>query len=119
MEKLRPGRQAEQLDQYRHKCLQSIADLERRMQAIGDIRDAQYKKLRCQKFSYQKRLRDRMKSKSVSDQLQLSEAIIELLSSESLKQIPDASKREELQARLRREKNKRYLSFLPKSKHLY
>ena len=45
--KSRPGKRAIQIDRYRENCLSKIANLESRMQAIGNKQDPEWKKLRC------------------------------------------------------------------------
>ena len=84
------GKRALHIDRYREKCLVKLASLESRMEAIADHRDPQYKKLRCQKIAYQKRLRDRNRSQKVLDEIALTEGVIELVSSEALKMLPAA-----------------------------
>ena len=57
--KSRRGKRSLNISDYRTRCLKRITDLEARMSEIGNVRDAQWKKLRCQKIAYEKRLRDR------------------------------------------------------------
>ena len=57
--KRRRGKRSLNISDYRKRCLNRIADLEARMSKIDNVRDPQWKKLRCQKIAYEKRLRDR------------------------------------------------------------
>ena len=75
---------------YQEKCLGQIASLELRMQAIGDYKDPLWKKLRCQKIAYEKRLRDRIRDQNEKEQIAMIEAIITHLSQEALKTLPKA-----------------------------
>ena len=58
------------------------------MQAIDDKKDPLWKKLRCQKIAYEKRLRDRTFVQRAKDQIALYEAINALLRQEALKIVP-------------------------------
>ena len=61
---------------YQENCLGQIASLELRMQAIDDNKDPLWKKLRCQKIAYEKRLRDRISDQNAKEQIAMIEAII-------------------------------------------
>ena len=69
--KRRRGKRSLNISDYRQRCLNRIAELERRMAFIDNNRDAQWKKLRCQKIAYEKRLRDRNLIEREKDQISL------------------------------------------------
>ena len=50
--------------------------------------DPEWKRLRCQKISQEKRLRDRLTNQRERYQIDQTEAVIELLTSEALKMVP-------------------------------
>ena len=58
--KRRQGKRPQPIERYRERCLTKIANLQSRMEAIGDNQDPEWKRLRGQKIAQEKRLRDRI-----------------------------------------------------------
>ena len=82
------GKQALPFQVYRKRCEKKITDLQNRINAIPDRHDKLWLQLSKQKNSYEARLTARSKRNTLSETLQLTDQVMDLVAKEALAIVP-------------------------------
>ena len=87
------------MEDYLRICEQHIAEIQGKMDAIGDNLDPEYKRLRKQKIAYNARLKNRLVRSGRQSQLIQTDIVIQNVL-DLARQLCPAGKREQMNAKL-------------------